>query len=196
MSPWITKQAKFGALALAAGLMLTGLGASEAQSQSFNVRTFECTTDPFGVRVDVRGLGNTNICIVGEVDVDLNCACVGGGNNCPRDAKKQTTPATFQDSDALEPKNGRVVTTFTLAFAPVDGLCTTEEPALTCPSGQTAKLISYETDGAHFTMCTTSAAAGEECNCDGATVLAEQTCGPTSDIVFGGRRGSCAALFQ
>ena len=59
-----------------------------------NVKDFSCTTDPFGVHVDVSGLGNTNVCVDGSATLDLSCACVGGGGNCPSDAKKQTIPVT------------------------------------------------------------------------------------------------------
>jgi hypothetical protein len=194
MSPTLRNQAKLAAVALAAGLALTAFGSGDARA-AFNVKDFSCTDDPFGVTVDVSGLGGTNVCVEGSVEVDLNCACVGGGNNCPNDAKKQTTPATVEAAEAVEPKNGRVTTTFTLPVALNDGLCTTEDPALTCPGGQDAKLISFETAGADFTLCTTTEPAGEDCTCVGQTPLAETTCGPTSDIVFPGKRGSCAALF-
>lgn len=191
MSP---DRAKLAFVAAAAVLALTAFGLGDARA-AFNVKNFSCTADPFGVTVDVSGLGGTNVCVEGSVDVDLNCACVGGGDNCPNDAKKQTTPATFQSATALEPKNGRVTTTFTLPFAPSDGLCTTEEPALSCPGGQDATLISFETPGADFTLCTTTSAPGQPCTCAGVNPLATQVCGPTSDIVHPGKRGSCAALF-
>jgi hypothetical protein len=192
MSP---KEAKLAVVAAIAVLAFTAFGLGDARAAD-NVKDFSCTADPFGVHVDVSGLGNDNVCIVGNADVDLNCACAGGGGNCPSDTKKQTTPATFEASQAVEPKNGRVITTFTLPFNPTDGLCTSEDPALTCPSGQTAKLVSWEIaqGGADFTLCTTDAAAGEPCNCEGSSI-AETTCGPTSDIVFSGKRGSCLALF-
>jgi hypothetical protein len=194
MSSTLRNQAKLAGIALAAGLAFTTFGLGDARA-AFNVKDFSCTDDPFGVTVDVSGLGGTNVCVEGIVEVDLNCACAGGGGNCPSDAKKQTTPATIEDAAALEPKNGRVVTTFTLPVALNDGLCTTEDPALTCPGGQDAKLVSFETAGADFTLCTTDQPAGADCTCLGQPILDEQTCGPTSDIVFAGKRGSCAALF-
>lgn len=185
------------AIALIAGLAWAAFGSGEAQAQAFNVHKFECTSEPFGVKVDVRGLGNTNVCIVGSVEVDANCACVNNGGNCPVDAKKQATTVEAQNSETLEPKNGRVVTTSTLPIALNDGTCGLgDNPLTTCPSGQTPRLISFETAGADFTLCTTDAPAGADCSCEGQQILAETTCGPTSDIVFAGRRGSCAALFQ
>jgi hypothetical protein len=119
---------------------------------------------------------------------------VGGGGNCPADTKKQSEPTDVSAAAALEPKNGRVVTTFELPFAPTDALCS----SLSCPSGQNAKLISWDVaaNGASFTLCTTDADPGQPCNCTGQTILATETCGPDSDVVFAGRRGKCAALFE
>jgi hypothetical protein len=195
MSP---KKAKLAVIAAAAVLAFTALASGDARAQSFNVKEFSCSTDPFGVNVDVSGLGSNNVCIVGSADIDLNCACVGGGGNCPTDANKQTTPATFEASQSVEPKNGRVVTTFDVDFNPTDGLCTTEEPALTCPSGQTARLISWEVvgGGADFTLCPTDLTAGQECSCAEEDVIAQTTCGPLSDVEFPGKRGNCQALFE
>jgi hypothetical protein len=189
-----TRAAWFGSVALAAALAFTAfLGDARA---AFNVKEFSCTTTPFGVSVDVSGLGNTNVCIAGSADVGLNCACAGGGGNCPSDAKKQTISATFTSSQSVAPKNGRVITTFTLPFNPTDGLCTTESPALTCPSGQDAKLVSWAipTGGADFALCTTTAPANQPCTCNG-TTFDTLTCGPTSDVVFAGKKGSCLARF-
>jgi hypothetical protein len=196
MSPTIRNQAKLAGIALAAVLAFTAFGSGDARA-GFNVKGFSCAADPFGVNVDVSGLGNTNVCVEGSADVDLDCACVGGGGNCPTDNKKQTTPVTITASQSVEPKNGRVITTFDLDFNPVDGLCTTEAPSLNCPSGQDEKLIAWEIPegGADFTLCTTTVPGGGDCSCAGQPALAEQTCGPTSDIVFPGKRGSCAALF-
>ena len=69
----------------AAGVALPG----NAWAGAFNVFDFSCTA-PLGVKADVRGVGNTNLCVTGTATVDLSCACVGGGDNCPTDAKKQT----------------------------------------------------------------------------------------------------------
>jgi hypothetical protein len=184
------ERAKRAAVAAAAVLAFTAfLGDARA---GFVVKQFSCTTTPFGVSVDVSGLGNTNVCIDGSANVDLNCACVGGGGNCPTDAKKQTTPTTVTASQSVEPDNGRVTTTFTLPFNPTDSLCTAPQ----CGSGQPTKLISWviPTGGADFTLCKTTAAAGKSCSC-GQDTLADTTCGPTSDVAFAGKKGSCLALF-
>ena len=90
MSPTIRNQVKLVGVALAAGLAFTAFGAGDARAQGFNVFTFECA-DSFEVDVDIRGLGNTNICVTGTATLNEDCACVGGGGNCPVDAKKQTS---------------------------------------------------------------------------------------------------------
>jgi hypothetical protein len=174
----------------------TILVAPENARAAFNVKDFSCTTDPFGVHVDVSGLGNQNLCVDGSVTLDLSCACVGGGGNCPSDAKKQTIPVDSQAGVSVEPKNGRVNTTFTLPVSISDGLCT--EPQ--CGSGQDTKLIKWDTfppegSPATFRVCRTGSAAGQPCSCDGQPLLDTQTCGPTSDIVFAGKRDSCLGLF-
>jgi hypothetical protein len=73
-------------------LILGCLAPATSWGQSFHINNFSCTTSPLGVHVDVGGVGNTNLCVTGSATVDLNCACVGGGGNCPTDAKKQTIP--------------------------------------------------------------------------------------------------------
>ncbi|MGH8579338.1 MAG: hypothetical protein ACREVK_04130 [Gammaproteobacteria bacterium] len=123
MSSAIKNQTKLVGIALAAVVVCTAFGPGDAHA-GFVVKKFSCTTDPFGVIVDVSGLGNQNVCVEGSVNVNLNCACAGGGGNCPSDAKKQTTPTTIQSAQAVEPDNGRVTTTFPLPFAASDGLCT------------------------------------------------------------------------
>lgn len=183
--------------AIAAGLAFaTAFGWSDALA-SFVVKDFSCTTDPFGVHVDISGLGNTNLCIEGSVTLNLDCACVGGGDNCPTDAKKQILTDSSQAGLSVEPKNGRVTTTFTLPVSFSDGLCT--EPQ--CGSGQETKLIAWNTSPptgspATFRVCATSVAAGGSCSCAGQSILATRTCGPTSDIVFEGKHDSCIDLFQ
>src|SRR5215475_6802819 len=149
-----------GVAAAAAVLASTVFGLSDAQA-GFVVKDFSCTTDPFGVHVDVSGLGNTNLCVDGSVTLSLDCACVGGGGNCPSDAKKQTVPVNAQAGQSVEPKNGRVNTTFSLPISISDGLCT--EP--TCGSGQTTKLIKWDTSPpagspATFRVCSTTEAGG------------------------------------
>src|SRR5215467_7610229 len=183
------ERAKRAAVAAAAVLAFTAFGLGDAHA-GFVVKQFACSTTPFGVNVDISGLGNTNVCIEGSATVNLNCACVGGGDNCPTDTKKQTTPDTLSSGLSVEPKNGRVTTSFTLPFNPTDALCqgstTPPSSGLACPNGQTATLISWNipTGGADFSLCTTNLPAGQSCSCAGTTPpdLAEQTCGPTSDI--------------
>jgi len=130
---------KLAGVVAATVLAAAVFGISDARA-AFNVKDFACTTDPFGVHVDVAGLGNTNLCVEGVAVLNLSCACVGGGGNCPSDAKKQTIPVTTQSGLSVEPKNGRVNTTFTLPISIGDGLCT--EP--TCGQGQTTKLIQWD----------------------------------------------------
>jgi hypothetical protein len=161
MSPTIRNQAKLASLAAAAVLAFTAFGPGEARAQSNNVKDFSCTTDPFGVHVDVSGVGNTNLCVDGSVTLDLSCACVGGGDNCPSDAKKQTIPVSSQAGQSVEPKNGRVNTTFTLPISISDGLCTAPQ----CGGGQDTKLIKWDTfppegSPATFRVCTTDAPGG------------------------------------
>jgi hypothetical protein len=188
--------AKLAGVALAAAVTIGAFAPGEARA-AFNVKDFSCTTDPFGVHVDVSGLGNTNVCVDGSVTLNLDCACVGGGGNCPSDAKKQTIPVSSQAGQSVEPKNGRVNTTFTLPISISDGLCT--EPQ--CGGGQDTKLIQWDTSPsppgmpATFRVCTTTEPGGQPCTCDGQPLLDTTTCGPTSDIVFPGKKGSCLRLF-
>jgi hypothetical protein len=192
--------AKLAGVAAAAVLAFTAFGLGDARA-AFDIKDLSCTTDPFGVHVDVSGLGGTNICIEGSATLNLDCACVGGGGNCPSDAKKQTIPVDTQAGLSVEPKNGRVNTTFTLPISISDGLCT--EPQ--CGSGQDTKLIQWDTQPsppgspATFTVCTTVQPAGQPCTCAGAPTRGDlpetTTCGPTSDIVFSGKKDSCLRLF-
>jgi hypothetical protein len=186
--------AKLAGVALAAAVTVGAFGPGEARA-GFVVKTFSCTTDPFGVNVDVSGLGNQNLCVDGSVTLNVDCACVGGGGNCTSDAKKATLAVSSQAGQSSEPKNGRVTTKFTLPVSISDGLCT--EPQ--CGGGQDTKLILWNTSApgspATFRACTTDVAGGQPCSCDGASPLATITCGPTSDIVFQGKKGSCLGLF-
>jgi hypothetical protein len=188
----IKNQAKLAGFALAAAVAFSPFGSGEAHA-AFNVKTFACT-DP-GVRVDVSGLGGTNLCIQGSVVLDLFCACENNGGNCPSDAKKQTTSLTAERSVAVEPKNGRVRTTFDLPAEVGDGNCSGNPANLACPGGQDAKLIKFESDGAMFTICATDAAAGSPCSCEGAPTVGDlpqtQTCPPFGqDLV-----PACLGLF-
>jgi hypothetical protein len=181
-------------IALAA-VTLTAFVPVDARA-GFVVKTFSCTTNPLGVAVDVSGLGNTNLCIEGSVTLDLDCACAGGGGNCTSDAKKQTLATTVSSSESVEPTNGRVRETFPLSTSPGDSLCA----ALDCPSGQTEKLVEFASDdGATFTICTTTEAAGGDCSCDGAPTQGglpqTLTCGSISGTPFSGKHNSCSNLF-
>jgi hypothetical protein len=191
----IRNHAKLAVVAAAAVLAFTAFGLSDVRA-AFDVKDISCTTDPFGIHVDVSGLGNTNLCVDGSATLNLSCACVGGGGNCPSDAKKQTIPVNTQAGQSVEAKNGRVNTTFTLPISISDGLCT--EPQ--CGNGQKTRLIEWDTSPptgspAKFRVCKTTVAGGGECSCDGQPILATKTCGPTSDIVFSGKNDSCLDLF-
>jgi hypothetical protein len=178
-----TRAAWFGGVAFAGALLaLPG----NASAQAVNVFDFSCGSTPFSVNVDVRGLGNTDVCVTSSATVDLSCACVGGGGNCPTDTKKQTTPTTVKGSATLQPQNGRVHTTVNLPISVSDDSCT----APVCGSGQTTKLIEWKTedDEPTFTLATGS------CDSPGPT-LRTISCGPTGAQPFPGKHGSCAALF-
>lgn len=180
-------------------LALLALGAwmalpDNAWAQGFNVKNFSCgSPNPFSVNVDVSGLGHTNLCVTGSAVVDLSCACVGGGGNCTSDAKKATTPITTTTGQSFEAKNGRVVTTVTLPISLTDASCT--EPQ--CGSGQTTRLIKFQTEGTDptFSVCTTTAAPGTSCSCTASTALDTIACGPTGAIIFAGKKNSCSKLF-
>ena len=183
------ERAKWAAVAAAAVLAFTAFSGG-AHAQAFNVNKFQCSTTPFGVDVDVSGLGHTDICVIGTATIGLNCACAGGGGNCTSDAKKNTLATSSTSSTEVQQKNGRAIATVTVPFSTSDAQCTTGTSPLACPSGQTAKLVSFAAD-ATFTLCTSNGAS--PCGC--ATQIAEPiTCG-TSGTPFPGKKGSCAALF-
>jgi hypothetical protein len=188
----ISNQAKLAAAALAAALALTAFGSKDARAQ--NVHTFACD-DGFGVVVDVRGLGNQNVCVDGVVDLELFCACTNRGGNCANDAKKQITPASVEASAALEPKNGRVRSSLDLV---VPGPRDDDECAgLSCPGTQSAQLVGLETTSdATFRLCTTSALPGDECSCDTGELLASETCTAAGQrTFFDDTSEDCQALF-
>jgi hypothetical protein len=183
-------------IALAA-VTLTAFAPGNARA-AFNERDFSCTTTPFGVKFDFSGLGNTNLCLEGSVDLSLDCACAGGGGNCTSDAKKNILDASSSSSLSVEPKNGRASGTFQLPISVSDALC----DALACPSGQDEKLVAFSAadDGATFTICTTTAPAGQPCTCAGAATQGDlpdtRTCPPASGTPFPGKKNSCLKLFQ
>src|SRR5262245_14340134 len=192
-------KAMLAGVALAALVTVSAFGPGEARA-AFNLKALSCTTDPFGVRVDVSGLGSTNICIEGSVTLNLSCACANKGQNCTSDAKKNTAALEAQASQSVAPKNGRVTTTFALPLNVSDALCEGDPANLACPGGQDAKLVKFDaTEPATFTVCTTTAAAGTPCTCAGAPTQGDLpatiTCGPTGGVPFPGKNDSCLDLF-
>ena len=161
----------------------------DAHAQAFNVNKFTCSATTFGVDIDVSGLGNTDICVVGTATIGLNCACAGGGGNCTSDAKKATISSTVSTSQEVESKNGRAIATVTVPFTTSDSQCTTGTNPLTCPSGQTARLVKFAASE-EFQLCTSNGAS--PCGC--AQELDAITC-TSSGTPFPGKRNSCSALF-
>jgi hypothetical protein len=177
--------------------MCTLLVSSTASAQAVKVASLSCSTSPLGVNIDVRGLGNTNLCVVGSATVDLNCACVSNSGSCPQDAAKQTNPETVSTNQSFQPKNGRVVQTVPLPISLTDASCTQPQ----CGSGQNCKLIGWSTVAPTptFTICTTTAAPGTPCSCADAPTVGDLpetiNCGPQSAIVYPGKKNSCQSLF-
>ena len=161
-------------------------------SEPFWVRCDDCPQPAAGAR---QPRISKQIVVV-TATVDLDCACVGGGGNCPTDAKKQTIPTTTSTSQTLQPTNGRVVANVSLPISLTDASCTAPQ----CGSGQTTKLIKFATEDSQptFTVCIagTPGPTGE-CTCDGAAGDLPETinCGPQSGIVFPGKKNSCSSLF-
>jgi hypothetical protein len=192
------KLPKLAAAALAAAWALTAFGSGEARAQ--NVKNFSCTTSS-SVAVDVSGLGNTNVCVLGAVDLGLFCACVSNSGNCPNDQKKQTVPTTVSADVTVQPKNGRVRATFGLPLpGPIDDEdCTAGNNVLSCPGGQDPELVGFQTtSAADFTLClTTDQPGGAPCTCDtGEPDLATATCTPAGQTTFfPGTSQDCQALF-
>lgn len=165
-------------------------------AQSFHVNDFSCTTSPLGVHVDVGGVGSTDLCVTGSATVDLSCACVSSGNNCPQSAAKQTTPTTSSAAQTLQPKNGRVVADVSLPISLTSASCT----APACGSGQTTELIKWATEDSEptFTVCIAGPPGPNgECTCDGAAGGLPDTinCGPQMATVNPGKHDSCSSLF-
>ncbi len=177
-------------VALAAVVGVIAFGSTNAEA-AFNVFTFACTSSG-DISLDVRGLGNTNICVEGTFAVDADCACVNNGGNCPADTHKQTTESTTTAGVSVEPKNGRVDTT--IDFNPAVATCTALQSS--CGGGQTARAI-FATVDATYTLCTTTAPAGQPCTCAGQDTLATATDGAcdTSGTLFAGKKNSCINLF-
>src|SRR5437016_4358036 len=102
------ERVKQAAVAAAAVLAFTAVGLGDAHAQAFNVNSFMCSSTPFGVDLDVSGLGHTDLCVIGTANINLDCACAGGGGNCTSDTAKNTTSASISTSQDLKPKNGSV----------------------------------------------------------------------------------------
>jgi hypothetical protein len=180
------KQAKLAVVAAAAALAFTAFASGDASAQAFNVNKFSCSSTPFGVDIDVSGLGHTDVCVIGTADITLNCACAGGGGNCTSDAKKATEDTTVSTSQEVEPKNGRAIATVTVPFSTSDAQCAA---VLACPSGQRARLVKFAASEV-FQLCTSDGLS--PCGC--AEELDTITC-TSSGTPFPGKKDSCSALF-
>jgi hypothetical protein len=178
-------------LVASAAAAIIAVAPTEARAQATNITTFQCASGG-GAAVDIvaSGLGNRDLCVISTLEETVSCACVGGGNNCPSDTKKQDTTETTVGATEVEAKNGSVRTTVTPDFA--DPSC----GDLTCPSGQTATLIQTSAL-ADFRVC--SLAPGETCDtttCPADEALATANdCGPDTTTFFRGKRDSCVNLF-
>jgi hypothetical protein len=185
-------------IALVAVVGLVVFGPTDAAA--INVVTFECSGGIGTIDVDVRGLGNTNICVDGTFEVDADCACVNNGGNCPADAKKQSITSTVDAGVSVEPKNGRVggpgnnPQTIDVSSQISGASCSALQSS--CGGGQTARAI-IETVDATWRLCTTTAAAGEPCSCPASGSLATVLNGAcdAGGVTFPGKKGSCLALF-
>jgi len=148
---------------------------------------------PFGVDVDVSGLGHTDLCVIGNATINLDCACAGGGGNCTSASAKNTTSSSASTSQEVQPKNGTVSTTVTIPFSTSNSQCA----ALTCPSGQTAKLVEFSASE-QFTLCKVvspnTQCSGPTPTCASTDVLDSITCN-SSGTPFPGKHNSCSALF-
>jgi len=204
---WLTSTLRLVPVVAIAAAAMIAMAPADAGA-AFNVKTFQCSATGVGVDVDVSGLGGTNVCVEGTSDVDLFCACENNGGHCPNAQQKQTRPAGAAASDTLQPKNGRVRTTFSLQGVPPsqtqDAVCTAEAgtkvgdlvvsgPPLSCP-GQTAALVGSEATTT-FSLCTTTNQPGEDCTCVGQNLLTDAiSCGPT-ETTSTDVGTDCVALF-
>ena len=82
---------------------------------------------------DERGLGNENIDYTLTGDAAATWACFNGGGKHPQAANKETETFPVVEETSFEPKNGRVVASFS-----TDAPTTT----FTCPFGQQLRLAS------------------------------------------------------
>jgi hypothetical protein len=179
-------------IALLAMLGMVTFTSTDTAEAAFNVFTFACDSSG-DIKVDVRGLGNTNVCVDGSVHVEEDCACVNNSGSCPQATNKQSTDTTTDVSTVLQPKNGRVNTTV-LSGVVVSNTCIT--PPSQCGSGQTARPINQLVE-ATWTLCTTTASPGEPCSCPQTGNLATTSGeGCTTSTHFESKNDSCDALFD
>ena len=183
------QRVKQAAVVAATVLAFTAFGLGDAHAQSFHVNNFSCSSTPFGVDVDVGGVGNTDLCVIGSASINLNCACAGGGGNCTSDAKKNTSTATASTSADLQPRNGQVSATVTIPFSTSDSQCS----ALACPSGQKAKLVEFAASET-FRLCISNGAPSCGCAQDTHQLDETITC-LSSGTPFPGKKNSCLSLF-
>src|SRR5262249_48058192 len=151
---------------------------------------FSCGSTLGTVDVDVSGLGSTDLCVSGIAHLTLNCACVNNSGSCPQATNKATFSITKDQNSTLQSKNGRVNVTDSpvLSLRASDSLCSA--PAQ-CGSGQKVRLISFEAADSEPTFTLTEGACGS-----GGATLGTISCGPGAPVpVFGGKNGSCSALF-
>ena len=188
---WLASTLRFVPVIAIAAAAMIAMAPSDARAQATNINEFACASSGgAAVDIDASGLGNKDLCVISTTDLSVDCACVGGGNNCPTDTKKQETTATVEGAVKLEPKNGAVRTTVTPTIPTPS--CT----SLTCPSGQTATLVQFSALS-DFRVC--SIAQGSACNttnCPASAALATaDNCGPATTIVTRGKHDSCVNLF-
>jgi hypothetical protein len=177
-------------LTAAIALAIGGLALPGNAWAGFVVKDFSCGSTLGSVNVDVSGLGTTDVCVSGTATLTLDCACVNNSGSCPQATNKATFSTTVNSNTSLQPKNGRVNQTdlAVLSLSASDNLCS--EPAQ-CGTGQKVKLIEFTTADDEPTFTLTAGACGS----GGATLHEPINCGPAGMTVFGGKNGSCSALF-
>jgi hypothetical protein len=186
-------------IALAAVVGVIAFGSTDAAAQGFNNVEFQCVAGA-DLSADLRGLGNTNVCIVKSVAVETDCACASKSGNCPTDTKKQTFTSASTTGLSVEPKNGRINDTFDAG--PAAGVCTVLQPD--CGTGQTAQAVNQDIAVA-WVACTTDVPAGGACTCGDPPVSdfdppasVSSTTDPDcseSTTPFPGKHDSCKELF-
>ena len=186
----------FAAVGIALPAVLGMVTFTSTADAGFNVHTFTCTSGG-DIRVDVRGLGNTNVCVDANIHVAEDCACVNNSGSCPQATNKQSTDTDIETSFVLQPRNGRVNTTLDSG---IGGSSSCIAPPAQCGTGQTPKPINQSVVGT-FTLCTTSAQVGDPCSCptnenDPAFLASASGGGCTTTAHFESKNDSCDALFE